>query len=115
MAEFKGYVISKSLVMDPINGRMYRIDIVEERENPGLIAASSGEGQPLSRDVLDMVQNVFRSIPLFNQLVSGKIPVPRVTILLTEDELEELGDKLDVGEYVRVRVQGGRIEISKVE
>ncbi|KUO84713.1 MAG: arcadin 1 [Caldivirga sp.] len=115
MAGFKGYVVSKTLVMDPFGGRMFKIDIVEERENPGLVATTSGESAGLTRDMLEMMQNIFRSIPMLGQMVSGKIPVPRVTLMLTEEEMEELGGKIDVGEYVYVKIQGGKIEILKEE
>jgi hypothetical protein len=35
--------------------------------------------------------------------------------MLTEEEMEELGGKIDVGEYVYVKIQGGKIEILKEE
>lgn len=113
MAEFRGYVVSKTLIMDPFGGRMFKIDIVEERENPGLVATMQEGSSTLTRDMIEMMQNIFRSIPMLGQMVSGKVPVPRVTIMLTEEEMEELGGRMDVGEYVRVRIQNGKIEIIK--
>ncbi len=109
MAGFKGYVISKTLITDPLGGRYIKIDIVEERENPGLIAA----GDQANREFVEMMQNIFRSIPMLNQLLGGKIPIPRISLLLTEDEVEEFGGRLDVGDYVYVRIQGGKVSIEK--
>ncbi|WP_291764765.1 arcadin 1 [Caldivirga sp. UBA161] len=113
MAGFKGYVVSKTLIMDPFGGKMFKIDIVEERENPGLVATGSGESSALSRDMLEMMQNIFRSIPMLGQMIGGKVPIPRVTLMLTEEEMDELGGKMDVGEYVYVKIQGGKITIEK--
>ncbi len=112
---FRGYILSKSIVYDLSGGRMIKIDIVEEREIPGPIITGTDEIARLAREVMPLVQQLLKSMP-FPGLgaTSGKIPIPRLTIWLTEDEIEILG-KLDVGDYVEVSIQDNKIEIKKVE
>ncbi len=112
---FRGYILSKSIVYDFSGSRMIKIDIVEEREIPGPVIAGSDEIARLAREVMPLVQQLLKSMPLPGLgATSGKIPIPRLTIWLTEDEVEILG-KLDVGDYVEVSIQDGKIEIKRSE
>ncbi len=112
---FRGYVLSKSLTFDALGNRMVKIDIVEERELPGPVIAGSDEITRLAREVMPLVQQLLKSIP-FPGLgsTSGKIPIPRITLWLSEEEMEMFG-RVDVGDYVEVRISSGKIEIRKVE
>ncbi|NPA23780.1 MAG: arcadin 1 [Crenarchaeota archaeon] len=112
---FRGYVLSKSIVYDLSGGRMVKIDIVEERELPGPVIAGSDEIARLAREVMPLVQQLLKSMP-FPGLgtTGGKLPIPRITLWLTEDEVEALG-RLDVGDYVEVMIQEGKIEVRRSE
>ncbi len=112
---FRGYVLSKSLTYDALGNRIVKIDIVEEKEIPGPVIAGSDEMTRLAREVMPLVQQLLKSIP-FPGLggTSGKVPIPRITLWLTEEEMEIFG-RADVGDYVEVSISNGKIEIRKVE
>ncbi len=112
---FRGYVLSKSLTYDALGNRIVKIDIVEEKEIPGPVIAGSDEITRLAREVMPLVQQLLKSIP-FPGLggTAGKVPIPRITLWLTEDEMEMFG-RVDVGDYVEVSISNGKIEIRKVE
>jgi hypothetical protein len=114
MASFKGYVISKTLMPDPLGNKLIKIDIVEERENPGPIVAGGDESAMMAREVMNMMQQVLKSMPLLNQALGNKVLIPRITIWLTDDEIEYFGGKLDVGDYVEVTLQNGIIGIKRI-
>lgn len=114
MVSFKGYVISKTLMPDPLGNKLIKIDIVEERETPGPIVTGADESAMMAREVMNMMQQVLKSMPLLNQALGNKVMVPRVTIWLTDDEIEYLGGKLDVGDYVEINIQNGSISIKRL-
>jgi hypothetical protein len=108
----RGYVMSKSVVYDPTGNRMIMIQVVEEKEVPGPVF--TGEGAQAMRDVLPLVQQLLRSMPMLGPLMGNKVPVPRIVVWLTEEEAEALGPKLDVGDAVEIRIENGKLELSKI-
>ncbi|ABL88064.1 conserved hypothetical protein [Pyrobaculum islandicum DSM 4184] len=109
MATIKGVVISKQLVYDPTGARYIKIDIIEEKELPGPVAAFSTQDEQtaqLMREVMPLVTQIVRSLPFGG----GKIAVPRVTLWLADDEAEMFGD-VDVGDIVLIIIEGGEIRI----
>ncbi len=112
---FKGYVLSKAITYDVMGNKLIKIDIVEERELPGPIIAGSDEMTRIAREVMPLVQQLLRSVPIPGvSISSGKLPIPRISLWLTEEEAEILG-RVDVGDYVEVKIWEGRIEIRKTE
>ncbi len=114
MTVIRGYVLSKSIVNDPLGGKLIRIEIVEEKEIPGPVVAGSDEVVRLAREVLPLVQQFIRAIPMASMLLSNKVPIPRVTIWLSEEEADRLGH-VDVGDNVEIVVESYRLEIRRVE
>ncbi len=114
MMSIKGYISSKTVVYDPLGNKLIKLDIVEEREMPGPVVTGSDEIARIAREVVPLVHQLLRSMPITGLLFSGKVPIPRVTIWLSEDEIENLG-KIDVGDYVEIRLSNGKIEIVKQE
>ena len=108
----KGYVSSKSLVTDSYGNKYIMISIVEEKESPGIVISGSDEVAQIAKQVIPLVQQLLKSFPTTAPLVSNKVHVPRIHILLTEDEIEYLGG-LDVGDYVEIKISSGKIEIIK--
>ncbi|MCU7786564.1 arcadin 1 [Pyrobaculum sp. 3827-6] len=109
MAVIRGVVVSKQLVYDPTGTRYIKIDIIEEKELPGPVAAFSAQDEQaaqLMREVMPLVTQIVRSLPFGG----GKISVPRVTLWLTDEEVEIFGD-IDVGETITISVEGGVISI----
>ncbi len=113
MITIRGYVISKMAVNDPTGGRMIAIQIVEERETPGPVITSTDETAQMMRDVMPLVQQLLRSMPMVGPLMSGKVQIPRLLIWLNEDEAEALGPRLDVGDAVEIRIDNGKLELVK--
>lgn len=114
MITIRGYVISKTLINDPTGGRMIAIQIVEERETPGTVITGTDETSQMMRDMMPIIQQFLRSIPMMAPLMSGKVPIPRLIIWLNEDEAEALGPRLDVGDAVEIRIDNGKLELVKV-
>lgn len=109
MATIRGVVVSKQLVYDPTGTKYIKIDIVEEKELPGPVAAFSAQDEQaaqLMREVMPLVTQIVRSLPFGG----GKISVPRVTLWLTDEEVEIFGD-IDVGETITISVESGVISI----
>ncbi|MGB9703925.1 MAG: arcadin 1 [Pyrobaculum sp.] len=109
MAVIRGVVVSKQLVYDPTGTKYIKIDIIEEKELPGPVAAFSAQDEQaaqLMREVMPLVTQIVRSLPFGG----GKISVPRVTLWLTDEEVEIFGD-IDVGETIMISVEGGVISI----
>lgn len=109
MLSIRGVVVSKQLVYDPTGVKYIKIDIIEEREMPGPVAAFSAQDEQtaqLMREVMPLVTQIVRSLPFGG----GKISVPRVTLWLTDEEVETFG-KIDVGDSVMVVVSNGEIKI----
>jgi len=109
MATIRGVVVSKQLVYDPTGMRYIKIDIIEERELPGPVAAFSTQDEQaaqLMREVMPLVTQIVRSLPFGG----GKVAVPRVTLWLTDEEIEVFGD-VDVGDTVAVYVENGEIKL----
>ena len=112
---FRGYVLSKAITYDSLGNKLIKIDIVEEREIPGPIIAGSDEVARIAREVMPLVQQLLKSMPLPGLAIAGgKIPIPRITLWLSEEEAEMFG-KLDVGDYVEVRIEEGKVEIRRIE
>ncbi|ABO09051.1 arcadin-1 [Pyrobaculum calidifontis] len=109
MATIRGIVISKQLVYDPSGARYIKVDIIEEKELPGPVAAFSAQDEQtaqLMREVMPLVTQIVRSLPFGG----GKIAVPRLTLWLTDEELEMFGD-VDVGDVVLISVENGEIKV----
>jgi len=109
MATIRGVVISKQLVYDPSGARYIKVDVIEERELPGPVAAFSAQDEQaaqLMREVMPLVTQIVRSLPFGG----GKIAVPRLTLWLTDEELEMFGD-VDVGDVVLISVENGEIKV----
>ncbi|MFN3804344.1 MAG: arcadin 1 [Pyrobaculum sp.] len=109
MATIRGVVVSKQLVYDPVGARYIKVDIIEEKELPGPVAAFSTQDEQtaqLMREVMPLVSQIVRSLPFGG----GRVTIPRVTLWLTDEEIEAFGD-IDVGDVVLVTVRGGEIVI----
>lgn len=109
MATIRGVVVSKQLVYDLTGARYVKIDIVEERELPGPVAAFSAQDEQaaqLMREVMPLVSQIVRSLPFGG----GKIAVPRITLWLTDEEVEVFGD-VDVGDTVVIYVENNEIKL----
>ncbi|MFN7105837.1 MAG: arcadin 1 [Pyrobaculum sp.] len=110
MAAIKGVVVSKQLVYDPAGAKYIKVDIIEEKELPGPVAAFSTHDEQtaqLMREVMPLVSQIVRSLPFGG----GRMTIPRVTLWLTDEEIEAFGD-IDVGDVVLVTVKGGEIVIT---
>ncbi|MGC8583582.1 MAG: arcadin 1 [Thermoproteus sp.] len=108
MVVVKGVVVSKQLVADPTGTRYVKIDVVEEKDVPGplVMAPSDEQTAPVAREIMPLVSQIIRSLPFS----LNKIAVPRLTIWLTDDEAESLGD-VDVGDSVDIEIDQGIIKI----
>jgi len=109
MATIRGVVISKQLVYDPSGARYIKVDVIEEKELPGPVATFSAQDEQaaqLMREVMPLVTQIVRSLPFGG----GKIAVPRLTLWLTDEELEMFGD-VDVGDVVLISVENGEIKV----
>ncbi len=107
MTSIRGVVVSKQLVYDATGVRYIKIDVIEERELPGPVAAFSTQDEQMAqivREVMPLVSQIVRSLPFGG----GKVAVPRVTLWLTDDEVESFGE-IDVGDVVLISVRGGEI------
>jgi len=105
----RGVVISKQLVFDPTGTKYIKMDVIEEREAPGPIAAIPTQDEQtaqLLREVMPLVSQIVKSLPF----ASGKIAVPRVTLWLTDEEAEKFGD-VDVGDTVEILIDRGEVKI----
>ncbi len=106
----RGIVISKQIVYDPLGTRYIKVEIVEERDVPSpIIMSDSPEVASIAREVMPLVTQIVRSMPFTGP---NRITVPRVTLWLTDEEMESFGD-LDVGDYVEMELGGGRLTLKK--
>ncbi|CCC81406.1 arcadin 1 [Thermoproteus tenax] len=111
MALIKGVVVSKQLVADPTGTRYIKIDVVEEKEIPGplIMSAPDEQAAQMARELMPLVSQIVKSLPFS----LNKIAVPRLTIWLTDDEAESLGE-IDVGDSVEIEIDQGTIRIRPV-
>ncbi|MEZ0247739.1 MAG: arcadin 1 [Thermoproteus sp.] len=108
MVVVKGVVVSKQLVTDPTGTRYIKIDVVEEKDIPGPLIMSTPDEQAaqMAREIMPLVSQIVKSLPFS----LNKIAVPRLTIWLTDDEAESLGE-IDVGDNVDIEIEQGAIKI----
>lgn len=108
MVVVKGVVVSKQLVSDPIGTRYIKIDVVEEKDLPGPLVMSPPDEQAaqVAREIMPLVTQIVKSLPFS----LNKIAVPRLTIWLTDEEAESLGE-IDVGDAVDIVIEQGSIKI----
>lgn len=108
MVVVKGVVVSKQLVSDPTGTRYIKIDVVEERDLPGPLIMSPPDEQAaqMAREIMPLVTQIVKSLPFS----LNKIAVPRLTIWLTDEEAESLGE-VDVGDTVDIMIEQGSIKI----
>jgi hypothetical protein len=104
----KGVVVSKQLVADPTGTRYVKIDVVEEKDIPGplVMAPPDEQSVPVAREIMPLVSQIIKSLPFS----LNKIAVPRLTVWLTDEEVESLGD-IDVGDSVDIEIDQGVIKI----
>ncbi len=110
---FKALVTNISIVDSPIGERMVKVELTEEREAPGPIVMQRGEPSELSREIVPIISQILRTIPMFN--VAGKIKVPRLTLYLTEDEWDKLLYKPTIGEYIEIIINDRESKSVKIQ
>lgn len=102
---FRARVTNISLIDSPTGEKLVRIELGEEREFPGPIVFHREESE-LTRELVPVLSQLFRMLPGMSQ---GFYRLPRLTLILTEDEWEKLLEKPSIGDVFEVEVKAGKI------
>ncbi|MCX8161564.1 MAG: arcadin 1 [Candidatus Bathyarchaeota archaeon] len=108
---FRAVVVGKILEKLPSGEEVVRIDLAEEKPAPPPIIMDTSrlEQSEIAREVLPVVSQMLSSLPISRATVR----VPRVTLVLTRDEWDQLQSKPDLGDELTVTIVGSDIRISK--
>ncbi len=106
--KIRATLISKSMLTDPFGEKLIKLEFAEERELPGPIIVQDGSN-PLARDIVPIVSQVLRSLPMFGR----RAVMHRLVLFLTEDEWDRLPEKPDIGDEVLIVVKGREVEVRK--
>ncbi|OYT31664.1 MAG: hypothetical protein DRJ32_01250 [Thermoprotei archaeon] len=108
--KFKAILTSKSIIKDPLGENMIKLELMEEKDIPGPVIIHQKKDDTLSREIAPVISQIMKSLPIFS---GGKFTVPRLTILLTEDEWDRLPEKPEIGDIIEVVIKSKMIEIKK--
>jgi len=111
LIRFKAIVSNISIIDNPWGEKAVRIDLTEERELPGPVVVQRGQQNEISREIVPILSQVIKSIPVFG--ASGKVRVPRLTLYLTEDEWEKLLKKPSIGDLIEVQIASDKVKVIK--
>jgi len=111
LIKFRATISNISIIDNPWGEKAVRIDLTEERELPGPVVAQRGQQNEISREIVPILSQVIRSIPVFG--ATGKVRVPRLTIYLTEDEWEKFIEKPSIGDVIEVEIDSGKVKVKK--
>ena len=109
----KAVVSNISIIDNPWGEKMIKIDLTEERETPGPIMIQKGSRDNISREIMPIVSQVLKSMPMFG--TQGKVRIPRLTLYLTEDEWERILNKPTIGEVIEIEIDDKKISINQKE
>ncbi|MEM0092992.1 MAG: arcadin 1 [Thermofilum sp.] len=106
---FRARVTNISLIDSPTGEKLVRIELSEERELPGPVVIQREESE-LSRELVPVLSQIFRMLPGMSQ---GSYRLPRLTLILTEDEWDKLLERPSIGDVFEVEVKTGKIGVGK--
>jgi hypothetical protein len=86
-----------------------RVELIEDRQIPQFVMRPQTEEAKVVQDVLQAMQ---QQLPMFP--VRGEIAIPKIILLLTEQEYESLGIEFDVNQIYEIMLQSQTIEFKKV-
>jgi hypothetical protein len=106
---FRAKVTNISLVDTPFGEKLIRVELTEEREVPGPVVIQRDDSE-IAREIAPIISQVMRMMP---GLSGNVMRVPRVTVVLTEDEWESFAEKPSIGDFFTVEVSGKIIRLKK--
>jgi hypothetical protein len=106
---FRAKVTNISLVDTPFGEKLIRLELTEEREVPGPVVVQRDDSE-IAREIAPIISQVMRMMP---GLSGNVMRVPRVTVVLTEDEWESFAEKPSIGDFFTVEVSGKIIRLKK--
>lgn len=109
--KFKAVISNIAILDNPWGEKTIKLDITEEREVPGPLIVQRREGGELSREIVPIISQVLKSMPIFGSM--SKVRVPRITLYLTEDEWDKILAKPNIGDTIEVEFTSGKISIKK--
>ncbi|QOJ78339.1 arcadin 1 [Infirmifilum lucidum] len=104
---FKAKVTLIQTIDAPFGERMVKIELTEEREVPEPIFIRSTDSE-ISREIAPIISQIMKMLPGASP---GVLRVPRVTIMLSEDEWEKFVTKPSIGDFFEVIITNERIEL----
>lgn len=102
-------VTNISLMDHPTGERLVRLELSEEREAPGPVIIQR-EDSELAKELVPVLSQVFRMLPGMSQ---GFYRLPRLTLVLTEDEWEKLLERPSIGDVFEIEVKPGKITVKR--
>lgn len=106
---FKAKVSNISLFDAPFGERMVKLELTEEREIPEPMFIRSSDSE-ISREIAPIVSQIMRMFPGASP---GIVRVPRVTLVLTEDEWEKFLTKPSIGDFFEVTISNEKVELKR--
>lgn len=107
--KFKAKVSNISLFDAPFGERMVKLELTEEREMPEPVFIRSPDSE-ISREIAPIISQIMRMFPGTSP---GVLRVPRITIVLTEDEWDKFVAKPSIGDYFEVIISNEKIELKR--
>jgi hypothetical protein len=106
---FKAKVSNISLFDAPFGERMVKLELTEEREMPEPMFVRSPDSE-ISREIAPIISQIMRMFPGASP---GVMRVPRVTLVLTEDEWEKFVTKPSIGDFFEITISNEKIELKR--
>jgi len=106
---FKAKVTLIQTIDAPFGEKMVKIELSEEREVPEPLFVRSPDSE-IGREIAPIITQIMRMFP---GAPPGAVRVPRVTILLSEDEWERFVTKPSIGDFFEVVITNEKIELRK--
>ena len=109
----KAVVSNISIIDNPWGEKMIKLDLTEERETPGTVMIQKGGRNDIAREIMPIVSQVLKSMPMFG--TQGKVRIPRLTLYLTEDEWDKILNKPTIGEIIEIELNDKKISVRQEE
>ncbi|ABL77699.1 arcadin 1 [Thermofilum pendens] len=108
---FRAKVTNISLMDAPFGEKLVKLELTEERELPGPVIVQKDESE-IGREIAPIIAQVMRMMP---GLAPNTVRIPRVTLVLTEDEWERFPVKPSIGDFFVIEVSGENVKIRREE
>ncbi len=88
---------------------MVKIELTEDREIPEPVFIRSTDSE-IGREIAPIISQIMKMLPGASP---GVVRVPRITVMLSEDEWEKFVTKPSIGDFFEIVITNEKIELKR--